>query len=284
MNENKTIKSSGSLYIVATPIGNLEDITLRALRILKEVDFIFCEDTRVTQKLLNKYQIKTKLTTLHKFNEKSQITKIISLLEGGNNIALVSDAGTPVISDPGNELISAASCNKIKIIPIPGASALISALSACPINFKSFNYVGFLPDKTPEREKIISLFGTSNSLMVLYIAPHDFKKYLKEIHSKYQELEIFYAREITKIYEECWHGKINELIKLLEQKELKGEIVLILNFQGQEKKTHKTEKELISQIKKNIESGKSLKEASKNLAKEFDIPSRTLYEMYIKKK
>ncbi len=278
------IDKKGKLYVVATPIGNLEDITLRALRILKEADFVLCEDTRVTQKLLNKYEIKTKSITLHKFNEKKQMLRALNLLEDGKNIALVSDAGTPSVSDPGCELVSEAVRDGIKVIPIPGASALISALSISPIKFKDFYFAGFLPDKSSEREKMILSLRVKSGLVALYVAPHDLKKYLKEIDIAYPEIEIFYARELTKIYEESWHGKIRDLIDLLEQKPLKGEIVLILNMQNyKDKKEHLSEDELINKMKVMIDDGKSLKETAKYYAKEYSLSSNDLYKMYLKK-
>ncbi len=283
MTKRQNGESSPILYVVATPIGNLEDITFRAIRILEEVDFILCEDKRITIRLLNKYEIKTKLISFHKHNETEEAKNITSHLKSGKNVALVSDAGSPLISDPGCELILEAYKNNIKIISIPGPSALISALSVCPIKFNEFTFLGFLPDKISKRNGIISSLYKNHSTVVLYIAPHDFKKYIKEIYSHYPNINIFYARELTKIYEESWHGKIKDLLDLLEKKELKGEIVLVLDFQKHGDKTNITEKEVINEMRKNIESGKSLKETSKLFAKEYDLSSKTLYDMYIKK-
>lgn len=277
------IRSSSNLYIVATPIGNLEDITLRAIRILKEVDFILCEDKRVTQKLLNRYEIKTKLISFHKYNEKKEAESIIEQLRTGKNIALVSDAGSPLISDPGLELVSTAYKNNIKVISIPGPSALISALSVCPIKFNEFTFLGFLPDKTSKRNDLITSLSKNHSVVVLYIAPHDLKKYSKEIYSHYPTINIFYARELTKIYEESWHGRIKDFIGLLEKKELKGEMVLVLDFQDIKLENTKINKdELIDKMKEKIAKGLSLKEVSKVFGKEYDLPSRDLYKMYIK--
>ena len=279
-----SIESTGDLYVVATPIGNLEDITLRAIRILKEVDFILCEDKRITVRLLNKYEIKTKLISFHKHNEKEEAENIISHLKSGKNIALVSDAGSPLISDPGTELISSAYKNNIKVITIPGPSALISALSICPIKFNEFTFLGFLPDKASKRNDLISSLKKNYSVIVLYIAPHDLKKYIKEIYSHYLTINIFYARELTKIYEECWYGKIKDLIDLLEKKELKGELVLVLDFREEKDKNNYINKEeIINQMEKSIKGGRSLKEASKYYAKEYDLPSNELYKIYLKK-
>ena len=278
-------KQNGILYIIATPIGNLEDITFRAIKKLKDVDCILCEDKRVTQKLLTKYEINTKLISFHKYNEEEESKKTLSYLKSGKNIALVSDAGSPLISDPGIEIVSLAYENNIKVITIPGASALTSALSICPIKFHKFTFLGFLPEKRSKRESIISSLKNNNSAVVLYIAPHDFKKYLKEIYDQYPEIDIFYARELTKIYEESWLGKIQTLINLLEKKELKGEIVLVLDFQRiQSEQTNKSNGELISEIKKYLKTGLSLKESTKIIAKEYNLSSKNLYEMYIKNK
>ena len=275
----------GMLYVVATPIGNLEDITLRAIRILKEVDYIFCEDTRITQKLLNKYQKKIKSFTFNKYNEKKQTEKILALLKGGKNIALVSDAGTPSISDPGCELILAVVGEGINVVPIPGASALTSALSVCPIKFKDFYFAGFLPDKFSEREKLLLSFNKTIAPVVLYIAPHDLKKYVKEIYAQYPNINIFYARELTKIYEESWCGKIKDLIDLLEKKELKGEIVLVLDFQELNSEVPEINRnEIVNEMRKKIEEGKSLKEVSKIFANAYNCSSKDLYNLYLKNK
>ncbi|MBI3589849.1 MAG: 16S rRNA (cytidine(1402)-2'-O)-methyltransferase [Candidatus Melainabacteria bacterium] len=277
------VYKKGNLYVVATPIGNLEDITLRALRILKEVDYILCEDKRITVKLLNKYEVKSKLISFHKFNELKSQENILLDLKCGKNIALVSDAGSPLISDPGTELVSLAYKNRIKVIPIPGASALISALSACPIKFNNFYFVGFLPDKASKRKEMISSFSQISALAVIYIAPHDLKKYIKEIYAHYPELEIFYSRELTKIYEESWHGQIKDFVGFVEEKEFKGEMVLVLNFQGvTSDKTEISEDELIEKMKEQIAKGQSLKEVSKLFAKEYNLSSKKLYNRYIK--
>lgn len=276
--------SSGTLYIVATPIGNLEDITLRALRILKEVDFILCEDKRVTVKLLNKYQIKTKLISFHKFNESKNINYILSVLYQGKNIALLSDAGTPLISDPGSSLLSTLSKGNIKTISIPGPSALSSALSLCPFGLSDFLFVGFLPPKKMERDKLLRSLNQRSKNIVLFIAPHDIENYLQEIYDLYPEINVFYARELTKIYEETWSGEIKDLIFQLNKKKLKGEIVLILNFEEDSQSQHLDEKRILKEISQRISKGYSLKETTKALAKELDLSSNKLYEIYVKNK
>lgn len=283
---NTPLGKPGILYVLATPIGNLEDITLRALKTLKEVDFIFCEDKRVTIKLLNKYEIKSQLIPFHKFNESSQANLILSYLQTGKNIAIVSDAGTPLISDPGSTLISFLTENKVEIVPIPGPSALVTALSACPFPMDNFLFIGFLPSSKSQREKLITSLSSRAQNVIIYVAPHDFHKYVKEIHAIYPDIKVFYGREITKLYEEFWSGSIKELVEDLEVKKIKGEIVLCLHFDkaaNHSADNEPTKEELIDSMKKLREDGYSLKEASKILSKKFDLPSKSLYDMYLVK-
>ena len=278
-------QSYGSLNIVSTPIGNLEDITIRAIRILNEVDFILCEDKRVTIKLLNKYKIKTKLISFHKFNESTLLDEVVNSLKSGKNIALVSDAGTPLISDPGGSLIKAATENNIKVVSIPGASSLTAAFSLCPYKTDEFLYLGFLPKEKGKRTKIILKLCDRAKNILLFIAPHDLNKYLNEISGVYPEVNVFYAREITKIYEENWSGKIKDLILITKEKKIKGEIVLILNFDSSPKQNNSISNEsLLQEINDLITSGISLKEASKNVSKKYDLSGKYLYDLYIKNK
>ena len=281
--DGKAQSSDGVLYVVATPIGNLEDITLRALRVLKEVDFILCEDKRITLKLLNKYQIKTNLISFHKFNESKKLEEIISLFKSRKNIALVSDAGAPLISDPGSNLISTAWKNNIQIVSIPGPSALTTTLSVCPLNVSEFLFLGFLPSEKTKRNKTITSLKERSRTVVLFIAPHDLRKYLNEIYGVYPDIDVFYARELTKIYEEYWCGKIKDLLDLLENKTLKGEIVLGLNFGNITNDYALSKNEILYNMKSYITSGHSLKETSKIIAKKFNLSSKSLYDLYIRK-
>ena len=277
---------NGVLYVVATPIGNLEDITLRALRVLKEVDCILCEDKRITSKLLNKYAIKSTLIKYHKFNEQQELENILSLLNSGKKIALVSDAGTPLISDPGERLIYEALKNRIKVSPIPGPSSLTSALSLCPFASLEFLFIGFLPHKKSKRKNTISSLKERAKSIIMFIAPHDIKKYLNEIYEVYPTVEVFYARELTKIYEESWSGKIKDLVENLEKKKLKGEIVLGLYFGANNNGTYGvalSNAEIISKVKTYIGKGHSLKKTSKILSKELNLSSKHLYDLYIRR-
>ncbi|MEA3399276.1 MAG: 16S rRNA (cytidine(1402)-2'-O)-methyltransferase [Patescibacteria group bacterium] len=219
---------NGTLYVIATPIGNLEDITLRALRILKEVDYILCEDTRVTKKLLDRYEIETKSMSYNVHSSKSKENSIVELLKNSQNLALVSDAGTPCISDPGVLLISRLKEEGIEVVPIPGPSALISALSASGIPSSEFTFLGFLPHKKG-REKLFKEIAKSKRTMVFYESPHRLMKTLNSL-KEHTDKDIVVAKEISKQFEEFISGKADEIIAYLEdnQKKQKGEFVIII--------------------------------------------------------
>lgn len=281
MNRND---KDGVLYVVGTPIGNLEDITFRALRILKEVDFILCEDTRTTSKLLNKYQIKTRLISFHKFNENQVLNKILSNLKNNKKLALVSDSGTPLISDPGSKLVLEARKNNIKLIPIPGPSSLTSSLSICSFNLKEFLFIGFLPSNKNQRKEVLLSLNKKSEIAFVFIAPHDLEKYISEIYNLYPDIEVFFARELTKIYEESWQGAIKDFLCFIKYKKFKGEIVVGLNFSSLNNNQNnlKIDKEIIlKEMKNHIYNGHSLKDASKKFAKEYNLSSKTLYKMYL---
>ncbi len=225
-------KETGSLYVVATPIGNLEDITLRAIRTLKEVDYILCEDTRTTKNLLDKYDIKTKTMSYHAHSSDSKELAIINILKSGKNLALVSDAGTPCISDPGVMLISNIRKefgNKSKIIPIPGASALISALSASGISSAEFTFLGFLPHKKG-RETIFKNIAISSKVIVFYESTHRILKTLASLDQYAPTFNIMIGREITKFFEQFIQGTPSELLEYYSTNtdKQKGEFVVIV--------------------------------------------------------
>jgi len=222
----------GTLYIVATPIGNLEDITLRAIRILKEVDYILCEDTRTTQNLLNKYDIKTKTMSYHAHSTDGRESTIINLLKGGKNLALVSDAGTPCISDPGVMLVANVRKefgDEAKVSPVPGPSALISALSASGISSAEFVFLGFLPHKKG-RETLFKEIANSKRVIVFYESTHRIIKTLSSLDTHIPECSVMLAREITKQFEEFRSGKPSEILKYLNDNKIKqkGEFVVIV--------------------------------------------------------
>lgn len=226
--ENSVPKSSGDLYIVATPIGNLEDLTFRALRTLREVSVIACEDTRQTRKLLNKYNIKKKLISYYHPKESQKVPQIISLLKQGKDVALVTDSGTPGISDPGYPLIREAITQEIKIIPVPGPSAITAALSAAGLPTHRFIFVGFLPPKREATKKLLDSLKNEKATLVFYIPTRRLFPFLDLVREKIGNRQIVIAREMTKIYEEFLRGTTEELLKKLEGKKLKGEATVLI--------------------------------------------------------
>lgn len=223
------MNKAGILYIVATPIGNLEDITLRALKVLKETDLILAEDTRVTKKLASFYSLQTPITSYHQHSSDKIKYDILAKLSGGENLALVTDAGTPGISDPGNELIDflLQKDPTIKIIPIPGASAITTAISVSGLKMSKFLFLGFLPKK--KRKKLFKWISAGKISFAFYESPHRISKTL-DILSEYfgQEKRIFIARELTKLHESLYRGKISEVKTQLGKGKIKGEIVVVL--------------------------------------------------------
>lgn len=218
------------LYIVATPIGNLEDMTFRAVRTLKEVNYIFAEDTRVTRKLLNHYEIENTVYRYDEHTKMHQIANIINLLKEGKEIALVTDAGTPCISDPGYELVDAAHNEGIRVVPIPGASALTAAASAAGITMRRFCFEGFLPKKKG-RQTLLKALADEERTIVIYESPFRIEKTLRDIEQFMGVKEVVIIREITKIYEEILRGTTTELIERLAKNPIKGEIVLLIKGQ-----------------------------------------------------
>ena len=222
---------NGKLYLVATPIGNLEDITLRALRVLKEVDIIAAEDTRTTLKLLNHFEIKKPLISNHRHNEENREEELINKLKEGLNIAVVSDAGTPGISDPGEVIAKKAIEEGIEVIPIPGACAAISALIASGLDTKEFAFYGFLPLNKKLRKEKLEELKSETKTAIIYEAPHKIKETLNDLKEFLEHREVVLAREITKIHEEFIRGKIEDI--LIKSENLKGEMILLI--QGNEK-------------------------------------------------
>jgi len=219
-----------ALYLVATPIGNLEDITLRALRVLKEVDLIACEDTRQTQKLLTHYGIQTRTVSYHEHNEMTKAAELVVDLEGGGKIALVTDAGMPGISDPGFRLITLAIRHHVPVVPIPGASAFLAALVASGLPTDSFRFSGFLPAKSGQRRKLIESVRDSERTQVFYEAPHRLLETLAEVVELMgADRHVVVAREVTKLHEEFLRGRAEEVLDQLKKRgEVKGEITLLI--------------------------------------------------------
>ena len=227
--ESSALKPSGDLYVVATPIGNLEDLTFRALRTLGEVSVIVCEDTRRTRKLLNKYSIKKKLISYYHPKESQKIPQIISLLKQGKDVALVTDSGTPGISDPGYPLIREAITQGIKIIPIPGPAAITAALSVAGLPTHRFLFLGFLPPKKEATKKLLVSLKNEKATLVFYLPTRKLLSFLDLARETIGNRQIVIAREMTKIYEEFLRGTTEELLKKLEEKKLKGEATVLIS-------------------------------------------------------
>ena len=233
------------LYLVSTPLGNLKDITLRAIEVLGQSDYILCEDTRVSKNLLDRYQIKSKLVSNHKFNEKKNLVKIIEDLKSGKIISLISDAGTPSISDPGSILVNECINNQIRIFPIPGPSAAATAISISGFSDK-FLFCGFLPDKKKELSKKLKKFSEFENSIVFFISPKKINKIIPEIKKHFAGRKILFCREITKIYEEFIRKNVDELE--LFEKEPKGELTIVIS----EKKLNKNISQKLTESDMNI--------------------------------
>ena len=227
--------TQGTLYIVSTPIGNREDITLRALRILKEVDLIAAEDTRHTSLLLRHFGIHTPLTSYFEGNEFKKKEFILSKLKQGHRVALVSDAGTPGISDPGFRLIQTAIENEVPILPIPGPSAVIAALSVSGLPSDAFLFRGFLPHKMKKRRDLLNELGDIRETLIFYESPHRISETLKDVYEVLGDREIVLTRELTKIYEEILRGKVSEIQTQMGGRKLKGEITLVISGKTRKK-------------------------------------------------
>jgi len=226
--EDPTNGSKGKLFVVGTPIGNLEDITLRAIRVLKEADLIACEDTRRTQQLLNHYQIHTPTLSYHEHNEMTRAPELVIKLAEGNNIALVSDAGMPVVSDPGFRLVHLAVRHAIPVVPVPGASAFVAALAASGLPVDKFRFLGFLPSKKAARRRMLEENKSSTKTLVFYEAPHRILEMLRDVRDILGERDVVLAREVTKVHEEFWRGTVSALLERAKGKAIKGEITLLV--------------------------------------------------------
>ena len=224
--------AKGILYIVSTPIGNLDDITLRALKTLRHVDLIAAEDTRRTRKLLSHFDIHTPLVSYFEHNELKKLDKLLSHMKRGKEIALVSDAGTPGISDPGYRLVQQAIESGIPVIPIPGPSAVIAAMSISGLPTDSFTFAGFLPKKGGKRRKLLEKLGDLDGTSILYESPHRLMRTLEDLLEVCGDRQIVITRELTKAFEETIRGSIGEVINTLEGRRIKGEVTIVLAGKG----------------------------------------------------
>jgi len=274
---------NGKLYLVPTPIGNLKDITLRALETLKEADFIAAEDTRQTLKLLNHFEIKKSLISYHKFNEQIKSDKIIELLMEGKNIALVSDAGTPGISDPGSVIVQKCIEQMIDFEVLPGATAITTALVYSGLDTTKFLFRGFLPRENKERKVITDELLQSQETLIFYEAPHRLMDTLEFLLEAFGDRKIAICRELTKLYEEIYRGSISEALQHFEEKKPRGEFVLVL--EGKKLEDIKEEQKEVwinlsieEHILKYVNDGMNKKDAIKLVAKERELPKSEVYK------
>lgn len=273
--------TKGCLYIVATPIGNLEDITLRAINILKEVDLIAAEDTRHTLKLLNYLKISKNLISYHRHNEGTKSDILLEQLKKGKKIALVSDAGTPGICDPGEEIIKKCIEENVEVIPIPGACALINALICSGIDTKEFLFLGFLPLNKKNRKQKLLEIQKINKTSIIYEAPHKLTETLKDLKTIIGNRKIVLARELTKIHEEFIRENIDILIE--KSKEIKGEIILIIEGNSEIQENELNKLTLQEHYKIYEQQGLEKKEIIKKIAKDRNLSKNEVYQEFLEK-
>ena len=277
----KLKEPENGLYLVSTPLGNLKDITLRAIEVLKGSDFILCEDTRVSKNLMDKYQIKTKLISNHKFNEKKNLSKIIEYLKSGKIISLISDAGTPSISDPGAILVRECIYNGIKIFPIPGPSAVSAAVSISGFSDK-FLFYGFFPEKKKFLISELERLSNFENTLVFFVSPKKINKIIPEIKKKFSGRKVLLCREITKFYEEYIRKEVDDLD--LFEKEPKGELTIVisekLGIKNNSEKLNESDKNIIKQMIKKF----PIKEIVHLIGKNKKISKKEIYSYCLKLK
>lgn len=273
--QSSFLEDTPKLYLVATPIGNLEDITFRAVNILKSVDYIYAEDTRTSGQLLKHYDIKTPMKSFHKHNETSKHKAILEQLLRGNTLALISDAGTPLISDPGEQLVEIVSSNGFSVVPVPGASASISGLIVSGFKPHPYLFYGFLPSKTLQREAVLKNLRWLPYTLVFYESPHRIEAFVESIKSVFDSRRVIIARELTKRFEEILRFDLNESVDLSG---LKGEMVVVV--EGFEESKVLGKETLIDRIELLIDDGVSEKEAIKQVAHEENVKKNMVYMTY----
>jgi 16S rRNA (cytidine1402-2'-O)-methyltransferase len=273
---------SGTLYLVATPIGNLADITHRALQILKDVDLIACEDTRHTHKLLQHYGITTKTVSYHEHNEQQRTAQLVEQLKDGSDIAVVSDAGTPSISDPGFRLVRAAIENDVPVVPVPGPSALISALIAAGLPTDEFFFAGFLPSRSNARRTRLNELRAVPGTLIFYEAPHRLVTTLKDAYEILGEREAVVARELTKLHEEIKRGRLSELSSYFEDNDkARGEIVVLIDRTVIAETTVKTESTIAALVDRFEQEGMDHRAALKKAARELGLSRAEAYRKLV---
>ncbi len=272
----RSYDDSPSLYLIPTPIGNLDDITIRALNVLKTVDFLLCEDTRETGKLLNYFDIKKKLVSCHEFNEEKIKTYVIKELEAGKNIGLVTDQGSPIISDPGYIVVREVIKNSFNVISLPGATAFVPALTSSGINPSPFLFYGFLNAKESKQRKELEKLKNQKCTMIFYESPHRIKTTLSNMLQIFGDRNISINREISKIYEEVYRDKISELLPLCDS--MKGEMVVVV--EGDLTVQDYSDLSVLEHVKLYLDDGITEKEAIKIVAKERNVAKSLVYKEY----
>jgi 16S rRNA (cytidine1402-2'-O)-methyltransferase len=265
----------GTLYIVSTPIGNLEDITLRALRVLKEADVIAAEDTRHSSKLLKHYGISKPLMSYWGEKEKLKAEEVLEKLREGLSVALVSDAGTPGISDPGGVLIGKAVEEGIPVLAVPGPSAVVAAVSLSGLSVKEFSFIGFLPPRSSQRRKILDELATEKRTLVFYEAPHRILETLEDMADIFGERVAAVVKEITKIYEEVYRGKLDDILRILHDRTIAGEYVIVVEGM---RKAEASWEDALSEVNGLLKKGRGRKEAVKMVSERYGLSKNELYD------
>jgi len=274
MQEGQDKQRSGTLYVVATPIGNLDDITYRAVKVLGEVDLVAAEDTRHSRKLLDRFGIRKPLLSYHDHNERQRYEEILERLRSGENVALISDAGTPCIADPGYRLIASCRTAGVPVVPIPGASAMVAALSASGVATDRFTFEGYLPSRAKARADLLKRLTGEQRTLVFYETPHRLVAALNDLMQVFgKERYLVVARELTKMHEEFFHGTVDGAIAHFSRKPVKGEIVLILppGYDGPQMNARDALRNLLG------ESSLSRRDAVKMVAREYGLPVSDVY-------
>lgn len=284
---------AGTLYLCATPIGNLEDITIRALRILKEVNLIAAEDTRRTRKLLSYYDIHTPLTSFHRHNYRKKGAYILNLLLKGQNVALVSDAGLPGIADPGEEMVFLAVAYEVPVVPVPGSNAALAALVASGLPAKHFCFEGFLPARAKARQERLRQLQTERRTLIFYEAPHRLPKTLADMLVLFKDRKIVIARELTKLHEEIWRGTIAQAVTYFDPLKTQGEFTLVVagstepgssSFCPVNISDPVVEKNILVQVKQLEKKGLAKQEAVRQVARQFNLSKREVYALVVQAK
>ncbi|HZP26866.1 MAG TPA: 16S rRNA (cytidine(1402)-2'-O)-methyltransferase [Dehalococcoidia bacterium] len=268
----------GTLYLVATPIGNLEDVTLRALRVLREVSLIAAENTLTTRKLLSHYGIKGRLVSYTDHNKTARIPALLAALREGD-VALVSEAGMPAISDPGVHLVAAAVAEGITVVPVPGPSAVTSAVAVSGLPARQFTYLGFLPRRSGERRALLSSLAAEPRLLVAFESPHRLQSTLADLLSALGDRRIAVCRELTKLYEEVYHGHISEAIEHFS--EPRGEFTLVIEGAGHGPAAEPDEATLKVELERLRAAGKGAREASAEVAERYGVSRRAVYRLWL---